>query len=328
MATRRSFLYKISGAAAGSMLLRTTYARTAGEIREVPVVLSTWNHGLPANAAAWEILGNGGYALDAVEAGVRVTEADPEVITVGYGGLPDASGKVSLDACIMDERGNAGSVSYLQHIMHPISVARLIMERTPHVMLSGKGALDFALKNGFRKENLLTPAARRAWKSWLKTDRTFRPVINIENEEIWNHDTIGMLALDASGRVCGACTTSGMAFKLPGRVGDSPIPGAGLFVDGAVGGAVATGSGELVMKTLGTFLVVELMRQGASPEQACREAVVRISAKIPDYHRHQIGYIALDREGNTGSFAMQPGFDYALRTATQNALVKVDSLIH
>jgi isoaspartyl peptidase/L-asparaginase-like protein (Ntn-hydrolase superfamily) len=294
---------------------------------QFPVVISTWNHGLPANEAAWEILREGGYSLDAVEAGVRVAEADPEVITVGYGGLPDATGKVTLDACIMDEKGNAGSVAFLEHIKHPISVARKVMEQTPHVMLSGKGALGFALKNGFRRENLLTPASRAAWKRWKKTDRTFKPVINIENEEIWNHDTIGMLALDKDGRISGACTTSGMAFKLHGRVGDSPIIGAGLFVDGDTGGAVATGSGELVMKTLGSFLVVELMRQGLTPDDACREAVMRIAAKIPDYHRHQIGYLALDKHGNCGSFAMQPGFDYAIRNSEKNELVMAASLL-
>ena len=327
MASRRGFLYTVSGVLAGSLLpVRSAFGLFAEQSRR-PVVISTWNHGLAANEAAWEILGKGGYSLDAVELGVRVTEADPEVITVGYGGLPDASGKVTLDACIMDERGNAGSVACLEHIMHPISVARLVMEKTPHVMLTGRGALDFALKNGFRRQNLLTPQAKKAWKSWRKTDRTFKPVINIENEEIWNHDTIGMLALDAEGRISGACTTSGMAFKMPGRVGDSPIIGAGLFVDGEIGGAVATGSGELVMKTLGTYLVVELMRQGMSPADACREAVIRISRKIPDYQKHQIGYIALNKHGNIGSFALQSGFDYAVRSKDQNELVKVESLI-
>lgn len=327
MTSRRRFLFTVSGALTGTLLSVGTNAESNREGGGKPVVISTWNHGLPANAAAWEILDKGGYALDAVEAGVRITEADPEVITVGYGGLPDASGKVTLDACIMDERGNAGAVACLEQIMHPISVARLVMEQTPHVMLTGRGALDFALKNGFKRQNLLTPKAKKAWESWRKTDRIFRPVINIENEEIWNHDTIGMIALDISGRLCGACTTSGMAFKLPGRVGDSPIIGAGLFVDGEVGGAVATGSGELVMKTLGSFLVVELMRQGKSPAEACQEAVVRISRRIPDYRKHQIGYIALDKNGITGSYAMQPGFEYAIRNSNGAELVKADSWI-
>lgn len=317
------------GSTAGTILSGQLHGFSGYDIlTEFPIVVSTWNHGLAANDAAWQILVQGGYALDAVETGVRVPEADPDVITVGIGGLPDATGKVTLDACIMDELGNAGAVSYLQHIMHPISVARRVMEKTPHVMLSGKGALDFALKSGFKKENLLTPAARKVWKNWLKTDRTFRPVINIENEILPNHDTIGMLALDSRQRLCGACTTSGMAFKMHGRVGDSPILGAGLYLDGEVGGAVATGSGELVMKTLGSFLVVELMRQGLSPEEACAEAVNRIVRKIPEYSSHQIGYLALDVRGNAGSFAMQKGFEYAVRSVNRNGLVQVDSIIN
>jgi isoaspartyl peptidase/L-asparaginase-like protein (Ntn-hydrolase superfamily) len=233
---------------------------------------------------------------------------------VGLGGIPDASGKVTLDACIMDEKGRAGSVTFLQHIKHPVSVARLVMEKTPHVMLSGKGALKFALENGFKKEKLLTTERRADWKRWKKGEQEFDTRINIENQLEENHDTIGMLAIDKEGRISGACSTSGMAFKKFGRVGDSPIIGAGLFVDGEIGGAAATGSGELVMKTLGSFLVVELMRNGMSPQKACEEAVKRIIQKIPDYEEHQIGYIALNTKGEYGSFCIQPGFDYALKT--------------
>lgn len=326
MTTRRIFFRNLSGAVLGASIF--TYKDVIAQSitsGNCPVVISTWNHGLAANKAAWDILQFPGYALDAVEAGVKVSEADPEVMTVGYGGFPDRNGKVTLDACIMDEKGRAGSVAFLEHIKHPVSVARMVMDKTPHVMLAGKGALNFALKNGFKKEKLLTPEAKQVWKKWLKTDRTFKPVINIENEVLENHDTIGMLALDSEGRLCGACTTSGMAFKLHGRVGDSPIIGAGLYVDGEVGGAVATGSGELVMKTLGSFLVVELIRSGLSPDEACREAVERIVKKIPDHQKHQIGYLALDINGVVGSFAMQPGFDYALRTAGKEELIKVDS---
>jgi N4-(beta-N-acetylglucosaminyl)-L-asparaginase len=326
MTTRRSFIRNVTGTFAGAV----AFSRVGAELLpdqdyDIPVVISTWNHGLAANEAAWQILQQGGHSLDAVEAGVRIPEADPSVITVGFGGIPDRNGKVTLDACIMDERGRAGSVAFLEHIKHPISVARLVMEKTPHVMLTGKGAFDFAIQNGFKKENLLTPAAKRAWKRWLNTDRTFRPVINIENQEIDNHDTIGMLALDINGRLCGACTTSGMGYKLHGRVGDSPIIGAGLFVDGEIGGAVATGSGELVMKTLGSFLVVELMRNGRTPSEACEEAIERIVRKIPDHQKHQIGYLALDVKGNIGSYAMKDGFDYALRSSVSNELVKVNS---
>ncbi len=292
---------------------------------KLPIVISTWNHGLPANEAAWNILSNGGHSLDAVEVGVKVPEADPNVITVGKGGIPDANGKVTLDACIMDEKGRAGAVTFLEHIVHPISVARLVMEKTPHVMLSGKGALDFALENGFQKEKLLTKRRKEEWKKWKKEQKEFSNKINIENVTEDNHDTIGMLAIDRDGRISGACTTSGMGYKMHGRVGDSPIIGAGLFVDGEVGGAVATGSGELVMKTLGTFLVVELMRNGMSPAKACEEAVKRIAKKIPDYQKHQIGYIALNTSGEYGSFCIQPGFNFALKTNDKTELVDAEA---
>ncbi len=328
MISRRNFFFRTAGAIGGLLYAGKSAQGMADEIAgRIPVVVSTWNHGLPANEAAWSVLENGGYALDAVEAGVRVPEADPEVITVGYGGLPDADGKVTLDACIMDEKGRAGSVCFLEHIMHPISVARMVMEKTPHVMLSGEGALKFALANGFKKENLLTLEAKNAWKKWKKTNVGFSPVINIEKEIKENHDTIGMLALDSKGRLCGACTTSGMAFKMHGRVGDSPVIGAGLYLDGGVGGAVATGSGELVMKTLGAFLVVELIRNGLTPDEACREAVERIILKIPDYRKHQIGYLALSSKGQTGSFSMQPGFEYAIRTKWGSELRTVASFL-
>jgi len=326
MISRRSFVAKSSLALAGLTLIKSGNAvplfQNAGNI---PIVISTWNHGVPANEAAWEILSKGGYSLDAVEAGVRVPEADPGVITVGYGGIPDASGKVTLDACIMDEKGRAGSVTYLEHIKHPVSVARQVMEKTPHVMLSGKGALQFALQNGFKKEKLLTPEMKAQWKKWKKEKREFSTKINIENQLLENHDTIGMLAIDNDGRMSGACTTSGMGFKLSGRVGDSPIIGAGLYVDGEVGGAVATGSGELVMKTVGSFLVVELMRGGMSPKRACEEAVKRIVKKIPQYENHQIGYLALSKSGEYGSFCIQPGFNYAVKTESFTGLEEAEA---
>lgn len=323
--TRRSFLAKTSLGIAGLSLTKVATPVSLFSKNEFPVVISTWKHGLPANEAAWEILTKGGYALDAVESGVKVSEADPNVTTVGYGAIPDASGKVTLDACIMDEKGRAGSVAYLQHIKHPISVARLVMEKTPHVMLSGKGALQFALENGFGKEKLLTREMRKRWKGWKKEERQFSPEINIENKRLENHDTISMLALDKEGRLCGACTTSGLAFKMHGRVGDSPIIGAGLFVDGEIGGAAATGTGELVMKTLGSFLVVEFMRNGMSPSDACNAAILRITEKIPDYQEHQVGFIALHKSGETGAASIQPGFEYALKTENFSGLKEADA---
>lgn len=283
------------------------------------LVISTWSHGMPANEAAWEIISKGGKAVDAVEAGARVPEADPESMSVGLGGLPDRDGKVTLDACIMDETGNAGSVSFLQNIKHPISVARKVMDETPHVMLAGEGALIFAKSVGFTEEDLLTPAAKKAWEDWLLTSE-YKPVINIEN-----HDTIGLLAMDKSGNLSGACTTSGLAYKMHGRVGDSPIIGAGLYVDNEVGAATATGLGEAVLKTCGSFLVVELMRQGASAQEACETAVKRIAAKQA-YKDFQIGYIAVDKAGRTGAYSIHPGFNYALMREGNNSLIDADSL--
>lgn len=310
--SRRSFIQQ-STLLAGLFAFRKSEAATAFADMEDratgPIVISTWNHGIPANAEAWRVLEKGGRSLDAVEAGVRVPEADPNVTTVGYGGFPDRDGRVTLDACIMDEFSNCGSVACLEHIKHPISVARMVMEKTPHVMLVGDGAYQFALENGFKKENLLTPEAEKAWKEWLKKSE-YRPVINIEN-----HDTIGMVALDSHGNLSGACTTSGMAFKMHGRVGDSPIIGAGLYVDNEVGAATSTGVGEEVIRICGSHLVVELMRKGASPSEACREAVERIVRKQPERSKSlQVGFLALNKRGEFGSFCLQKGFNFAVKS--------------
>ncbi len=285
-----------------------------------PAVIATWDN-RQATAAAWNILSAGGRALDAVEAGARIAEADPNDTSVGYGGLPDRDGHVTLDACIMDELGNAGAVTFLQHIKHPVSVARRVMERTPHVILSGEGALAFALREGFTKEDLLTDEARRAWEAW-KVEAEYKPVINSER-----HDTIGIVAIDARQRLAGACSTSGMAFKMHGRVGDSPIIGAGLFVDGGAGAAAATGLGELVLKTLGSFLIVEEMRRGRHPQKAVEIAVRRIAQKYPkDARENQVGFIALDKRGRHGAFSLQPGFNYALFQQGQNRVAEAESL--
>jgi len=282
-----------------------------------PMVISTWKHGMPANIAAMEVLESGGKAIDAVEAGVKIPEADPESMSVGLGGLPDRDGKVTLDACIMDETGDCGSVSFLQHIKHPISVARKVMDETPHVMLSGEGALQFALKQGFPKEDLLTEKAEKRWTEWLK-ESEYKPIINVEN-----HDTIGLLALDRKGDISGACTTSGLSWKMHGRVGDSPVIGAGMYVDNEVGGCCATGVGEAVLKTLGSFLIVELMRQGASPQEACEEGIARI-VKNQNYKDMQIGYLAINKKGEHGAYAVHPWFNYALHQRGENRMI--DSL--
>jgi N4-(beta-N-acetylglucosaminyl)-L-asparaginase len=286
-----------------------------------PIVLSTWNFGLGANVEAWKVLSKGGRALDAVEAGAKVPEADPKETSVGYGGLPDRDGHVTLDACIMDENGNCGSVAFLEHIMHPISVARLVMEKTPHVMLVGEGALQFALANGFKKKKLLTPESEKVWKEWAKKSE-YKPIVNIEN-----HDTIGIIALDSKGNLSGACTTSGMAFKMRGRVGDSPIIGAGLYVDNEVGAATATGVGEEVIRIVGCHLVVELMRQGNPPQEACRLAVERILKKNPAKAKEvQVGFLALNKNGEYGSYCLQRGFTYAVHNNSSNQLY--DSASH
>ncbi len=270
-------------------------------------VLSTWPFGIPANARAWEVLKSGASALDAVEQGVRVTEADPTVTSVGYNGSLDRDGRLTLDACIMDHRGMCGSVAGLEHIKHPISVARAVMEKTPHVMLVGSGALDFAISQGFPKENIVTEDAIARWKSWQQSQKT--PPLTPEN-----HDTIGMLAIDSQGNLSGACTTSGLSYKLPGRVGDSPLIGPGLFVDNEIGAATATGVGEAIIRVVGSFLIVELMRQGMNPQDACKEAVKRIVKVHPTIHdKLQIGFIALRKDGEIGAFGMRKGeFSYSL----------------
>ncbi len=340
MADRRRFLKASLLGASASMLTwggrlvaaPAARARTASTVR----VVSTWDFGIAANQAAWTILGKGGHALDAVEAGARVPESDLKNHSVGKGGYPDRDGHVTLDASIMDADGNCGAVAAIEHIDHPISVARRVMERTPHVLLVGQGALQFALEQGFKKDELLTPDAEKAWHEWRKTAK-YQPAINSEVHDYGstglpggahNHDTIGMLALDAHGRLAGACTTSGMAWKLRGRVGDSPIIGAGLYVDGEIGGATSTGVGEEVIRNAGSFLVVELMRQGRSPQEACKEAVMRIIRRRPEATKTmQVGFLAMNRDGEAGAYAIQHGFAYAVCDAKkQDGLIASPSV--
>lgn len=274
-----------------------------------PIVVSTWKHGIEANENAWKVLRINGSALDAVEQGVRTTENDLTNRSVGIGGRPDRDGHVTLDACIMDHESNCGAVAYLEHIKHPISVARTIMERTPHIMLVGKGAQDFAFDYGFPKVKAPIKEVKKDWKEWKKENKELfeKPEINHEN-----HDTIGMLALDENGNLSGACTTSGWGYKLPGRVGDSPIIGAGLFVDNEIGAACATGLGEAVIRIAGSHTVVELMRQGKSPQEACKLAVERIIAKHKDLTGLQVGFLALNKKGDVGAYSVYNGFDYAV----------------
>jgi N4-(beta-N-acetylglucosaminyl)-L-asparaginase len=340
MIDRRRFLTDSFAVAAAATFAGDAAGAAGGPPNARPRVVSTWDFGVAANQAAWQALSRGGSVLDAVEAGVRVPEADPKNHTVGRAGYPDRDGRLTLDASIMDGNGDCGAVASIEHIAHPISVARRVMEKTPHVLLVGDGALQFAIEQGFPKEDLLTPEAKQAWQEWLKESK-YKPSANIENESYGagvnggkpggasNHDTIGMLAVDAQGRLAGACTTSGMAWKLHGRVGDSPIIGAGLYVDNEVGGATSTGVGEEVIRTAGSFLVVELMRQGRSPQQACEEAVKRIMRRRMKMDKDlQVGFLALSRTGEVGAYAIQKGFTYAVcDAAKQDALFESTSAL-
>lgn len=332
MTTRRKFI-KLSALGSGSLLFShclpaantdpmAAVDSTNGTEGRKPLVLSTWRHGVAANAKAWEVLSNGGTALDAVQHGVMITESDFTNRSVGLGGMPDRDGHVTLDACIMDHKNRCGAVAFLQHIEHPIEVARSVMDNTPHVMIVGAGAYQFALDQGFERSQLEVPVAeaRKRWRDWLKESK-YQPIINIEN-----HDTIGMIAIDQNGNLSGACTTSGLAYKLHGRVGDSPIIGAGLFVDNEVGAATATGLGEAVIRIAGSHTVVETMRHGATPQEACKEAVERIIRKHPDVEDMQVGFLAIDKEGRTGSYSIHNGFQYAMTHPEQNDLI--DSEFH
>lgn len=286
------------------------------------IAISTWSGTIKSSEKAYEYLKEGKNSLDAIEAGIRVAEDDPANNSVGYGGLPDEDGIVTLDASIMDWKGNAGSVAALEGIKNPISVAKLVMQRTKHVMLVGEGAKKFALQNGFKEENLLTESSRKSWEEWKKKNPHG---INRVDEK--NHDTIGMLAIDNANNLSGGVSTSGMAWKIHGRVGDSPIIGAAMFVDNEVGGAVATGNGEFVMRTVGSFLIVEKMRDGLSPQEACEFAIKRIYKSAKSNKDIQIGYLALNKKGEHGAYSLYDGFTYALTTGQESKVSKSDFLI-
>ena len=304
-----------SGAALGA-LAALPRAASAAVRPAAPVVVATWDNRRAA-AAAWDVLRSGGWALDAAEAAARVPEADPDDHSVGLGGLPDRDGRVTLDACVMDERHRCGSVAAVEDVLHPVSLARMVMERTPHVMMVGEGARQFAVEQGVELVDLLTPEAEAAWREWMETAE-YAPAVNRERRDrpsghADDHDTIGVLALDAAGRLCGACTTSGLAYKMHGRVGDSPILGAGLFVDGATGGAVATGHGEEVIRVAGASAAVEAMRHGRSAQDAAWSVVERIARVTPsDPDAIQIGVLVLGPDGEVGAAGLQPRFNYVV----------------
>lgn len=334
---RRKFI-QLSALSSTLLSVKQTLAK-GNKVAVRPIIISTWAPNVKANEAAWKILGPGGRALDAVVSGVQVPEADPNDTSVGYGGLPDRDGRVTLDSCVMDEFGQCGSVMAIEHIMHPVLVARMVMEKSPHVILVGDGALQFALANGFQKENLLTPESEASWKEWLKTSKydPMKTTMDLkkkseeqtsDNNHQWpmpklNHDTIGMVALDAKGNLGGACTTSGLAYKMHGRVGDSPVIGAGLFVDNEVGAASSTGVGEEVIKVCGSHTVVEMMRHGYSPEAACKEAIRRILKYYKgNASELQVAFIALNKKGEYGAFATIDGFTYCITNAAGTKVYK------
>lgn len=302
-------------------------ARAGAQPAAPAMFVSTWDFGAAANAAAYRKLASGGSLLDAVEAGARVPEADPTNHSVGYGGYPDRDGRVTTDAVVMDDAGNVGAVAALENVMHAVSVARAVMERTPHTMLVGEGATRFALDAGFPRQRMLTPEAEAEWRKWLKTAR-YRPVANSENGarisgDARDHDTIGLLGRSRDGRLAGACTTSGMAFKLHGRVGDSPQVGCGLFVEAGVGAATATGLGEEVTRIAGSARIVASMRAGLSPEAACREALDHLTrlrgAKLANT---QVAFLAIGGDGRVGAGALLPGFTYAVTDGSGQTVVR------
>ncbi len=322
MSNRRSFL---KTSLLGTSLMLPSGILKAGEAltfpkksqKQKPLILSTWEHGMPANDRAWEVLMQSGNLVDAVEEGVKVTELDMDNLSVGLQGLPDREGIATLDASIMKGDGSCGTVAFVRQVRHPISLARRVMEETPHVMLAGEGARQFAIAQGFpMEEEILSPKAEEMYKEW-KVESKYKPIINIEN-----HDTIGMIGIGADGKMAGSCTTSGLAFKMHGRVGDSPIIGAGLYVDDEVGAATATGLGESIIRICGSFLIVELMRQGRTPQEACEEAVKRLVAKNnKDIKDIQAGFLAINKDGESGAYAVHPGFNFARHNQQEKVLV-------
>ncbi len=299
-----------------------------------PVLVSTWKHGLPANHQGWPYLASGSpgsstrstAALDAVEQAIRQAEADTAVRSVGRGGYPDRMGRVTLDACIMNDRFECGAVAALEGIVHAVSVARAVMERTDHVLLAGEGALEFALSLGLPQENLMVAETLRLFEervAKLPQGRGRQPAAGsqLAQPNTENHDTIVTLGLDAGGHLAGACSTSGLMGRMHGRVGDSPIIGAGLYVDGQVGAAGATGHGELALRVSASALVVQRMQAGATPEDACREVIAFVRKRLQPRPDQQLALLALGRDGSVGAASLLPGFSYAVSSSAGHQMV-------
>lgn len=314
MFTRRKFLKRTALVSAASLTAIDVFAKKQSPLNKIltqsnggPVIVSTWDFGKAPHEAAWKSISAKGSALDACIEGIKVVEADPTNHSVGIGGYPDRDGHVTLDACVMNEEGNAGGVFFVEGIAHPISLARLVMEKTPHVYLAGEGAQQFALENGFKKVNLLTDEVKLEWEKWLKTNN-YTP----RKMDATNHDTVGMIALDKKGNLSGACSTSGWAYKMHGRVGDSANIGSGLFVDNEVGAATATGLGEYIIKVCGASIIVESMRNGKTPQEACELACLRIASKYKNYKDIQACFIALGKDGTVGAYSLHKDFQYTV----------------
>jgi N4-(beta-N-acetylglucosaminyl)-L-asparaginase len=321
--------------------------KTRSNSTSMPLILSTWSFGQKANAAGWPYLtGANGSSLDAVEQACRAVEADDRIRCVGRGGYPDRAGEVSLDASIMVSPSRCGSVCYLRQFPHPVSVARRVMEKLPAVvLLAGDGADHFAIHQGLTPADLLTAAARATWQKWKlrhsnggeADEADYPPPENADESQalpdgelaLHNqyHDTVGVLAIDERGRMAGACSTSGLPFKVSGRVGDSPIIGHGLYVDPRRGAAVCTGMGELVMGVCGSFLAVDSMGRGASPRDAAREVLERIAESYELRGRHQVAVITLATSGQWSAAALRPGYNTAVRTAERNELVPPECVL-
>ncbi len=304
---RRSFMKSLAGAAA----LAATGSAQEGKSASGPVFLSTWIQGKAANERAAEVFRSGGSLLEAVEKGVNTAEDDPDIRSVGYGGLPNAEGVVELDAAIMDgTRHRAGAVCSLHSIRNPISVARQVLERTRHTTLAGEGAFLFALKAGFHAEQLLTPESLKKWLEWKANPKRKTFWLNPTD----NHDTIGMVGTDGQGHVVAGCSTSGLAWKIPGRVGDSPLVGSGVYADDSFGAASATGNGDVMTNYCTSISIVHYMARGASPQEACVELLKHMVKTDPKNRSTGACVIAINPRGEVGAASMHQGYrlKYAL----------------
>lgn len=348
--SRRRFVNSTIGAGAGILIIPSAagYGSQVKGIAARPMIITSHTNETGRNAmvAGWEILKNGGTAVEAVEKAANIIEVDPEDTSVGYGGLPNENGVVQLDASFMDGKTySAGAVACLENIKNPASVARIVMERTDHVLISGKGALDFAKAWGFPEENLLTEKARKIWLRWkeemspnddwgapehlqniIKKESYWRDFPDIEH----HYGTTNVLAIDRNGDIAGCTTTSGLSFKLNGRVGDSPIIGAGLYVDNEVGAAGATGRGEDVIKSCASYYMVMRMREGRTPQQACEDALQMIIGRYkkvnPDYYPSE-KFVAINKNGETGCATMIGTRNPQMSVMTDKGYTRFDGTI-